>query len=264
VAVHWKQIDGNWGKGLAAFGIGALGGATAAATGGAVLGAFGTAAGAGGFVGGAIAGGVGYSFGMTTTSLGNNMAFGDPMPTGKQFLMGLGVSMLTGGVINGTVSAADGGNFWTGPKTPQPTVPTPAQTTTTQETTQNTGIQPQTQPKTSQAQQLEQNRAIGRIAEDVSGINQANKVRIPSATETANYRIPDELTSTTLREIKNVSYLDYTPQLRDFVAYSQQNNLQMQLWIRPNFTIYGPGTTISPQLQNVINKGFIRIFTIPF
>jgi hypothetical protein len=67
-----------------------------------------------------------------------------------------------------------------------------------------------------------------------------------------------------LREIKNVSYLDYTPQLQDFVKYSQQNNLQMQLWVRPDYTIYGPGTAFSPQLQNVIDRGFIKIVTIPF
>lgn len=46
---------------------------------------------------------------------------------------------------------------------------------------------------------------------------------------TAKYRIPDELTNSTLREIKNVSYLDYTPQLQDSVIYSQQHNLQMIL-----------------------------------
>lgn len=146
VAVHWNQIDGL-GKGLVAFGIGALGGAAAAATGGAVLASYGTMAGAGGFVSGAAAGGFGYSFGTVATSTGNNLVFGDPMPTEKQFLTGLGVSMLTGGIINGTVSAANDGNFWKGPKTTQRT-PTTSTTTPTKKieaTKHNTGTQQQGQ-----------------------------------------------------------------------------------------------------------------------
>jgi RHS repeat-associated protein len=146
VAIHWDQI-GNFGQGLAAFGIGAAGGALAAATGGAALGAFGTAAGAGGFIGGAVAGGVGYTFGIATTSIGNNIAFGDPMPTAGQFASGLGIAMLTGGTVNGIVSAANGGNFFTGPKAVQPTVPQPTQPA------QNTGAQQgQTQQQQAQGQ----------------------------------------------------------------------------------------------------------------
>jgi hypothetical protein len=86
----------------------------AAATGGAALGAFGTAAGAGGFIGGAVAAGVGYTYGTMATSMGNHAFFGDPMPTAEQFVTGLGVSMLTGGVINGTLAASSGNNFWSG------------------------------------------------------------------------------------------------------------------------------------------------------
>jgi hypothetical protein len=226
---------------------------------------FGTAAGAGGVIGGAVAGAVGYTTGTSITSLGNNVAFGDPLPTAKQFAMGFGVSMLTGGVVNGIVSAANGGNFWTGPKVVQPTVPQPTQPTQNTGTQQQQGQtqQPQAQAQ-GQTQGLEQNRVNGRIAEDVSGINQADKVRIPSATETANYRIPDELTSTTLREIKNVSYLDYTPQLQDFVQYSQRNNLQMILQIRPENTIFGPATIFSPAMQNAIYQYNIIVRPIPF
>lgn len=104
------------------------------------------------------------------------------------------------------------------------------------------------------------NKINGRIAEDVSGIDQSSKIRIPSATGTAKYRIPDELTNSTLREIKNVSYLDYTPLLQDFVIYSQQHNLQMILQVQPENTVFGLGTTFSPALNN----DNIKVDYIPF
>ncbi|MGH3301024.1 MAG: putative toxin [Streptosporangiaceae bacterium] len=46
--------------------------------------------------------------------------------------------------------------------------------------------------------------------------------RIPSLSGTAAYRIPDELNSSVLGEVNNVSSLSYTNQLRDFAAYAQQ------------------------------------------
>ena len=123
VAIHWNQID-SFGEGLAAFGIGAGGGALAAATGGLAMGAFGTGIGAGGFIGGAVAGGVGYTSNTAITGIGNHIAFGDPLPTAKQFVTGLGISMLTGGAINGTVAALNGRNFLTGKlPTPKHTMP---------------------------------------------------------------------------------------------------------------------------------------------
>jgi hypothetical protein len=45
-----------------------------------------------------------------------------------------------------------------------------------------------------------------------------NTLRIPSATKTANYRVPDGLTKTTLTEVKNYSgTLRLTNQLNDFM-----------------------------------------------
>jgi RHS repeat-associated protein len=123
--VNWVAhgAEFSW-DGLAAFGIGAAGGAVIAATGGAAMGVFGTTAGAGGFIGGVIASGVGYSFGTAVTSIGNNAFFGDPMPTAGQFLSGLGITMATGGLFNGTLAAANGRNFLTGNMNiPQPTLP---------------------------------------------------------------------------------------------------------------------------------------------
>jgi RHS repeat-associated protein len=122
----------NWGAhgfefswdGLVAFGIGAAGGALAAATGGAVLASYGTGIGAGGFVGGAISGGAAYTSSTMVTSMGNNIAFGDPMPTGDQLASGMFFSMLTAGAMNGTLAATNGRNFWNGTlKTPQWTMP---------------------------------------------------------------------------------------------------------------------------------------------
>jgi RHS repeat-associated protein len=130
----------SW-NGLATFGIGTVGGALFAATGGAALSTFGTTAGAGGFIGGAVASGIGYTYGTMATSIGNNVFFGDPMPTAGQFFSGLGMTMATGGIFNGIVSIANKGNFWTGPKAPQPIVPTTARTAATQ----NTGTQQQAQ-----------------------------------------------------------------------------------------------------------------------
>ena len=125
----------NWGihgfqfnmKGLTAFGIGAVGGALATATGGASLAAMGGAAfavGGGGFVAGAVSAGIAYTYGTMFTSFGNNVAFGDPMPTADQFISGLGISMLTGGVIQGINAAVNGRNFIDG-TLPRPGITTP-------------------------------------------------------------------------------------------------------------------------------------------
>jgi hypothetical protein len=126
-AVHWNQIDNFW-DGVKAFGVGAGGGALVAATGGAALTALGggaAAVGGGGFIAGGLSAGVGYTYGSTFTSIGNNMFFGDPMPTAKQFFTGLGISMVTGGVFQGVNASVHGRNFFTGNlPTPMPT-PTP-------------------------------------------------------------------------------------------------------------------------------------------
>lgn len=98
-------------------------------------------------------------------------------------------------------------------------------------------------------------RALGNAGEEAVGIG-ASKVRIPSLTNTAKYRIPDRLTSTALEEVKNVKHLSFTRQLQDFHLYSQQNNLQMILHTRP-------GTTFSAPLQSAINNGTIITKTIP-
>jgi hypothetical protein len=102
---------------------------------------------------------------------------------------------------------------------------------------------------------LANSRALGVAGEKAVGIG--SKTRIPSLTGTAKYRIPDQLTSTTLGEIKNVSHLSLTRQLTDFHLYSQQNELQFILYTRPTTTFSGP-------LKNLINNGSIIVKSIPF
>lgn len=97
-------------------------------------------------------------------------------------------------------------------------------------------------------------RAAGRSGEDLAGIVK-NTDRIPSASGTAAYRIPDELNATTLGEVKNVSSLSYTNQLRDFAAYAEDNGLQFNLYVRGSTTFSGP-------LQTAIDDGLIDVFPI--
>lgn len=82
-----------------------------------------------------------------------------------------------------------------------------------------------------------------------------NTARIPSASGRAAYRIPDELNSSVLGEVKNVGRLNYTSQLRDFAAYARQEGLA--------FTLYTRGsTTFSSTLQAEITSGRILLDTI--
>jgi hypothetical protein len=100
----------SWGDGFAAFGVGAVAGAVGAATGGAAY----AAAGGGGFLAGAAGGAVGTAFASPIQSMGNTIFFNDPMMTGKQYVTGIFIGGVTGGLISGSVSAFKGNNFWTG------------------------------------------------------------------------------------------------------------------------------------------------------
>jgi hypothetical protein len=83
-----------------------------------------------------------------------------------------------------------------------------------------------------------------------------SKTRIPSLTETANYRIPDRLTSTTLEGVKNVGHQSLTRQLTDFHKYAQETGREFILHTRPN-------TTFSKPLQTLIDEGSIAHKIIP-
>ena len=94
-------------------------------------------------------------------------------------------------------------------------------------------------------------RAAGTAGEDAAGIVK-NADHIPSLSGTAAYRIPDELNSTTLGEVKNVSSLSYTNELRDFAAYAQQEGLTFNLYVRGSTSLSGP-------LQNAVDAGDINL-----
>src|SRR5579875_167801 len=94
-------------------------------------------------------------------------------------------------------------------------------------------------------------RAAGRAGENAAG-SIKNTERIPSATSTAAYRIPDELNATTLGEVKNVARLSYTSQLQDFAAYAQQTGRTFNLYVRSSTELSGP-------LQAEVDAGNINL-----
>jgi hypothetical protein len=89
-------------------------------------------------------------------------------------------------------------------------------------------------------------RDLGTKGETQAGIDASAKVRIPSASGTAAYRIPDALSETTLTEVKNVTNLRATNQIRDFMYHAVQNNLRFDLIVRSD-------TELSSGLTNLVN-----------
>jgi RHS repeat-associated protein len=100
-------------------------------------------------------------------------------------------------------------------------------------------------------------RRVGAEGEDLSGIAQDEKVRIPSASGKAQYRIPDDLTDTDLTEIKNVKRLDNRSQLQDFYAYASSTNRRFNITVRED-------TVLSPTLEQMVDDGKINLLrTLP-
>ena len=91
---------------------------------------------------------------------------------------------------------------------------------------------------------------VGQAGEEAAGIT-GPKVRIPIP-GTDRIRIPDELTETTLREVKNIQYLSLTTQLSDFLNYAQATGREFILDVRQ-------GTRISGPLQGLIDSGLITL-----
>jgi hypothetical protein len=54
------------------------------------------------------------------------------------------------------------------------------------------------------------------------------------------FRIPDGLTRTVLTEVKDVTSLSYTQQLRDFASYARHHRLRFDLWVRRDTELSGP------------------------
>ncbi len=97
-------------------------------------------------------------------------------------------------------------------------------------------------------------RAAGKIGED-GGIVK-DTTRIPSATNTAKYRIPDVLNARAevIGEGKNVSNREYTSQLKDFMAYAEDKGYSFELYVWPEAM---GGTQLSPQLDALVKAGKI-------
>lgn len=99
-------------EGLKAFGIGAATGTIGVLTGGA---AFAAAGGAAGGIGGALAGAaVGVASSQAFLSIGNHIAFGDPLMSGKEFITGVAFGAVLGGATNGIAALRNGRTFWEG------------------------------------------------------------------------------------------------------------------------------------------------------
>lgn len=100
-------------------------------------------------------------------------------------------------------------------------------------------------------------RQLGQAGEEAAQIVK-NTERIPSLTGTASYRVPDVLNRAEgiIGEVKNVESLSYTSQLRDYVAYAQQNGLRFELTVRPT-------TQLSAPLQEAVRNGQIILKQLP-
>lgn len=148
---HGAQFNA---KGLTAFGIGAAAGALAGIVGPAAFAyAGGGAAGAGGFVAGAVAGAASATISQTVLTVGNHIAFGDPLMSGKDFIKGIAFGAVLGGAINGGIAKINGKTFWRGtpPRiTPQPISiqPVGLKTSTPQEPQTNAKLPSTTQTST--------------------------------------------------------------------------------------------------------------------
>lgn len=95
---------------------------------------------------------------------------------------------------------------------------------------------------------------LGRAGEEAVGIvGPKTRIQIPG---TDRIRIPDQLTSTTLTEVKNVGSQSYTQQLRDFSTYAQQTGRAFELYVRP-------GTQLSGPIQQAVARGEVVIKFIP-
>ncbi|MGO8753386.1 MAG: putative toxin, partial [Thermoguttaceae bacterium] len=98
---------------------------------------------------------------------------------------------------------------------------------------------------------------VGKAGEEAAGIVK-NTSRIDSLTETADYRVPDEITATTIKEVKNVAYQGFTAQIQDSLYEGLMTGKTFILQVRP-----GTGTTFSKPLQAVIDAGFITLEHLP-
>ena len=96
-------------------------------------------------------------------------------------------------------------------------------------------------------------RWLGKIGEQMAKWAK-NTTHIPSLTNSAKYRIPDYLNKKLgiIGEVKNVSKLSYTKQIKDFYLYAQKNGYTFILKVRRS-------TKFSSALKKLIDAGKIVI-----
>lgn len=112
--------------------------------------------------------------------------------------------------------------------------------------------QPQTEPPSNRTASPNKVGAVGEAA-----VRSENDIGPKVGIEVnGRARIPDGLTDTTLSEVKNVSKLSYTQQLRDFSNYANSTGRDFDLYVRPNTELSGP-------LLDAIQNGDINLKYIP-
>lgn len=106
--------------------------------------------------------------------------------------------------------------------------------------------------------QVRTNAGFGRLGErgNVTGVKQ----RIPSATRTAAFRIPDALTDSELIEVKNVRRLRLTPQIRDFLMFCEETQRTLVLYVRPDVVLSAAMIRLRDDGQIVL-RPHLRIFS---
>ncbi len=114
VKAYQGQIN-SVGDGLAAYGIGAAAGAVGYATGGAAFAAYGGgAAGAGGIAAGFASGAASSAAALPVLSMGNTIAFNDPLMTIDQYIIGIAAGGVLGAIVNGGIAYANNKNVHLG------------------------------------------------------------------------------------------------------------------------------------------------------
>jgi hypothetical protein len=98
-------------------------------------------------------------------------------------------------------------------------------------------------------------RALGKQGETAAGIAK-NTQRIVSLSGKAKYRIPDELTETAVKEVKNVAQLDFNAQIRDSLHFAIEEGKDFFLVVRES-------TYLSQSLKNAIQTGWINLRYLP-
>jgi hypothetical protein len=96
---------------------------------------------------------------------------------------------------------------------------------------------------------------VGQAGEHAAGITK-NTRHIDSLSGTRAYRVPDELTATTLTEVKNVARVDFTAQIRDSLHWSIANGRQFILKVRKD-------TVLSQPLLDAVEAGWIKLEFLP-